>query len=125
MGRKTAQERSGGHMDAGTLVIDAHINEPVVRLDAADDELAPWRALADRHPGWQQAGHSGGRTVSLILQHPDNAVAEVGRAAGLGAVAVMIPPVVGSRNLDDPSLQPFFDAPRPSASQLGSTARRG
>lgn len=50
------------------LVIDAdaHINEPVVRLDAPDDELAPWRVLAERHPGWQQAGKSGGRTVSLI-----------------------------------------------------------
>ena len=189
------------------LVIDAdaHINEPVVRLDAPDDELTPWRVLAERHPGWQQAGKSGGRTVSLIegklfptqegpgrgvpiesamhplaadgalhldarirdldkegidvqvlygglsigattfedrafaldfcrayndwlvgvcarrpdrlravaivpLQHPDIAVAELGRAAGLGVVAVMIPPVVGTRNLDDPALQAFFEA---------------
>jgi predicted TIM-barrel fold metal-dependent hydrolase len=194
-------------MDARMLVIDAdaHINEPVVRFDASDDELAPWRALAERHPGWQQAGRSGGRTVSLIegklfptqrdravgvpiesamhpqaadgalhldarirdldkegidvqvlygglsigattvenpafaldfcrayndwlvgvcarhpdrleavaivpLQHPEDAVAEVGRAADLGMVGVMIPPVVGARNLDDPSLQPFFEA---------------
>lgn len=44
--RKTAKERSGGHMDARMLVIDAdaHINEPVVRLDAPDDELAPGRS---------------------------------------------------------------------------------
>jgi predicted TIM-barrel fold metal-dependent hydrolase len=194
-------------MDARMLVIDAdaHINEPVVRLDAPDDELAPWRELSERHPGWQQAGRSGGRTVSLIegklfptqegpgrgvpvesamhpqaaegamrlearirdldkegidvqvlygglsigattfedpafsldfcraynewlvgvcarypsrleavaivpLQHPEDAVAEVGRAADLGMVGVMIPPVVGARNLDDPSLQPFFEA---------------
>jgi len=194
-------------MDARMLVIDAdaHINEPVVRLDAPDNELAPWRVLAERHPGWQQAGKSGGRTVSLIegklfptqegpgrgvpiesamhplaadgalhldarirdldkegidvqvlygglsigattfedrafaldfcrayndwlvgvcarrpdrlravaivpLQHPDIAVAELGRAAGLGVVAVMIPPVVGTRNLDDPALQAFFEA---------------
>ena len=55
-------------MDARMLVIDAdaHINEPVVRLDAPDDELAPWRALAEKHPGWQRAGQSGGKTVSLI-----------------------------------------------------------
>ena len=184
---------------------DAHINEPVVRLDAPDDELAPWRALTDRHRGWQQAGQSGGKTVSLIegklfptqegpgrgvpvesamhpdaaegalrldarirdldkegidvqvlygglsigattfddpgfaldfcrayndwlvdvcarhpdrlravaiapLQHPDDAVPELARAAGLGVVGVMIPPVVGPRNLDDPSFQPFFEA---------------
>jgi uncharacterized protein len=195
-------------MDARTLVIDAdaHINEPVVRLDTADDELAPWRALSERYPGWQRAGSSGGRTVSLIegklfptqegpgrgvpvesamhpdlrtsgamrldarirdldkegidvqvlygglsigattfedpafaldfcrayndwlagvcarqpdrleavaivpLQHPGNAVAEVARAADLGAVGVMIPPVVGRRNLDDSSFLPFFEA---------------
>jgi hypothetical protein len=68
MSRKTAEERVGVHMDARMLVIDAdaHINEPVVRLDAPDDELAPWRGLAERHPRWQQAGRSGGRTVSLI-----------------------------------------------------------
>jgi hypothetical protein len=59
--RKTDQERSGGHMDARTLVIDAdaHINEPVVRLNAPDDELAPWRALAERHPGWQRPASPG------------------------------------------------------------------
>jgi predicted TIM-barrel fold metal-dependent hydrolase len=194
-------------MDGRTRVIDAdaHINEPVVRLDAPEDELAPWKALTDRHPGWQQAGQSGGKTVSLIegklfptqegagrgvpvesamlpqaaegalrldarirdldkegidvqvlygglaigattfedsgfaldfcrayndwlvdvcgrhpdrlaavaivpLQHPDNAVAELTRAAGLGGVGVMIPPVLGGLNLDDRSLQPFFEA---------------
>jgi hypothetical protein len=59
--RKTAEERPGGHMDARMPIIDAdaHINEPVVRLDAPDDERAPWRVLAERHPGWQQAGQSG------------------------------------------------------------------
>jgi uncharacterized protein len=44
------------------------------------------------------------------LQHPDDAVDEAVRAADLGAVGVMIPPVVGARNLDDLSLQPFFEA---------------
>lgn len=187
---------------------DAHINEPVVRVDPPGDEFGPWTALAGRHPGWQQAGESGGKTVSLIdgklfptqegpgrgvpvesamhpaaaegaqhldarmrdldtegidvqvlygalaigattfedpgfaldfcrayndwltevcarhperlkavaiapLQHPDDAIEELRRAAGLGVVGVMVPPVVGtqdSRNLDHPSLQPFFEA---------------
>src|ERR687897_2079898 len=55
-------------MDGRTRAIDAdaHTSEPVVRLDAPEDELAPWKALTDRHPGWQQAGQSGGKTVSLI-----------------------------------------------------------
>lgn len=194
-------------MDMSRAVVDAdaHINEPVVRLDPPDDELAPWRALAERHPGWQQAGQSGGATVNLIegkfyptqegkgrgvpvasamhpaaaagaqeldarmrdldtegidvqvlfgalcigaatfddpgfaldfcrtyddwlldvcarhpdrlkavavvpIQHTDRAVEELRRAAALGVVGVMIPPVVGERNLDDPSLQPFFEA---------------
>lgn len=44
------------------------------------------------------------------LQDVGRAVAEAERAAGLGAVAVTIPPVVGDANLDDPSLQPFFEA---------------
>jgi predicted TIM-barrel fold metal-dependent hydrolase len=44
------------------------------------------------------------------LQDVGRAVAEAERAAGKGAVAVTIPPVLGSRNLDDPTLLPFFEA---------------
>lgn len=44
------------------------------------------------------------------LQDVERAVDEAERAAGLGAVAVTIPPVLGDRNLDDPTLQPFFEA---------------
>jgi predicted TIM-barrel fold metal-dependent hydrolase len=44
------------------------------------------------------------------LQDPVRAIGELERAAGLGAVAVTIPPVVGDRNLDDPALLPFFEA---------------
>ncbi len=45
------------------------------------------------------------------VQAVDLAVEELRRAAGLGAVAVTIPPVLDeSRNLDDPSLLPFFEA---------------
>jgi predicted TIM-barrel fold metal-dependent hydrolase len=194
-------------MDGSAPVIDAdaHINEPVVRLDPPDDELAAWKVLAERHPGWQQPGQSGGATVNLIegklyptqegrgrgvpvtsamhpaaaegaqhldarlrdldaegidvqvlfgglcigatsfadpglaadfcrayddwltgvcaghperlkavavvpLQFPDRAVEELRRAAGRGVVAVAVPPVVGARNLDDPTFQPFFEA---------------
>jgi uncharacterized protein len=60
----------------------------------------------------------------LCAQHPDRlkgvaiapvqdvgrAIAELQRARRSGAVAVMCPPVVGPRNLDDPSLLPFFEA---------------
>lgn len=44
------------------------------------------------------------------LQDVARAVTEAERAKGKGAVAVTIPPVLGTRNLDDPSLQPFFEA---------------
>jgi uncharacterized protein len=44
------------------------------------------------------------------LQDVGRAVDEAERARGLGAVAVTIPPVLGDRNLDDPSLLPFFEA---------------
>ena len=57
-------------------------------------------------------GHSPERLkgVAVVpIQDVDRAVGEVERAAGLGAVAVTIPPVVGGANLDDPTLQPFFE----------------
>lgn len=44
------------------------------------------------------------------LQDVDRAVIEVERAAEKGAVAVTIPPVLGDRTLDDPTLVPFFEA---------------
>lgn len=44
------------------------------------------------------------------LQDVERAIDEAARAARLGAVAVTIPPVLGDRNLDDPVLQPFFEA---------------
>ncbi len=44
------------------------------------------------------------------LQDVDRAIDEMGRAVTKGAVAVTIPPVLGARNLDDPSLIPFFEA---------------
>ncbi len=184
---------------------DAHINEPVVRPAPPEDEMEPWNALAERHPGWQQPGRSGDQTVNLIegklyptqegrgrgvpvasamhpaaaqgalsldarirdidaegidvqvlygalcigastftdrgfaadfcrayndwlvevcsrhpgrleavavvpIQHVEVTVEELRRAATLGVVGVMIPPVVGDRNLDDPSFVPFFEA---------------
>jgi predicted TIM-barrel fold metal-dependent hydrolase len=45
------------------------------------------------------------------LQHLDNAIDELARSVNKGAVAVTIPPVLDeTRNLDDPSLLPFFEA---------------
>jgi hypothetical protein len=49
--------------------------------------------------------------VAIVpLQDVPRAVAEMQRASDKGAVAVTIPPVLGERNLDDPSLMPFFEA---------------
>jgi uncharacterized protein len=48
--------------------------------------------------------------ATIPLQDIDRAVAEVTRAARAGAVAITVPPVVGERTLDDPSLLPLFDA---------------
>jgi uncharacterized protein len=58
-------------------------------------------------------GHSPTRlkgVAAVPIQDVGRAIGEAERAAGLGAVAVTIPPVVGSANLDDASLQPFFEA---------------
>ena len=58
-------------------------------------------------------GHSPTRLkgVAVVpIQDVGRAVDEASRAAGLGAVAVTVPPVVGSLNLDAPALQPFFEA---------------
>ncbi|TMC51254.1 MAG: amidohydrolase [Chloroflexi bacterium] len=51
------------------------------------------------------------RAAAVVpLQDVPRAVDELRRAARLGAVAVMVPPVLGERNLDDPLLLPFFEA---------------
>jgi predicted TIM-barrel fold metal-dependent hydrolase len=58
-------------------------------------------------------GHNPARLkgVAVVpLQDVDRSITEVTRASRLGAVAVAIPPVLGSANLDDPSLLPFFEA---------------
>jgi predicted TIM-barrel fold metal-dependent hydrolase len=59
-------------------------------------------------------GHSPDRlkAVAVVpLQHTADAIGELQRAAGKGAVAVTIPPVLDEdRNLDDLSLLPFFEA---------------
>jgi predicted TIM-barrel fold metal-dependent hydrolase len=48
--------------------------------------------------------------ATVPLQDVGRSVRELHRVAGLGAVAVTIPPVVGDRNLDHPELLPFFEA---------------
>jgi predicted TIM-barrel fold metal-dependent hydrolase len=49
------------------------------------------------------------RGVAVVpLQDVARATEEMKRSVANGAVAVMIPPVVGDRNLDDPAFLPFF-----------------
>jgi len=58
-------------------------------------------------------GHNPSRLkgVAVVpLQDIDRSITEMTRAARLGAVAVCVPPVLGERNLDHPSIQPFFEA---------------
>lgn len=54
--------------------------------------------------------------AAVPLQDTAFAVEELRRAERKGAVAVVIPPVVGDRNLDDPEVLPFFEA----AADLGT-----
>ena len=50
-------------------------------------------------------------SACVPLQDVDRAIAEVGRAARLGAVCVTVPPAMGeTTNLDDPRFIPFFEA---------------
>ena len=56
------------------------------------------------HNPWRLKG------VAVVpLQDVDRSILEVTRVARLGAVGVAIPPVLGALNLDDASLQPFFE----------------
>jgi predicted TIM-barrel fold metal-dependent hydrolase len=58
-------------------------------------------------------GHNPARLkgVAVVpLQDVERSIIELERAARIGAVAVTIPPVLGDRNLDDPTLLPFYEA---------------
>jgi uncharacterized protein len=55
----------------------------------------------------------------LPLQDIDRAITEMEYAVGIGAVGVTIPPVLGEKNLDDPSLRPFFAAAAESGTAVG------
>jgi predicted TIM-barrel fold metal-dependent hydrolase len=57
--------------------------------------------------------------ATVPLQDVDRAIAELQYAVGKGAVAVTIPPVLGARNLDAPSLRPFFAAAADADVALG------
>ena len=48
--------------------------------------------------------------ATVPLQDVDGSIVELARAQKAGAVAVTVPPTLGARNLDDPSLLPFFEA---------------
>lgn len=57
--------------------------------------------------------------ATVPLQDVDRAIAELQYAVAKGAVAITIPPVVGDKNLDDPSLRPFFAAAAEADVALG------
>jgi predicted TIM-barrel fold metal-dependent hydrolase len=75
-----------------------------------------WAArFADASPGRRL------RAVGIVpLQHPDAAAAMVADVAALGLVAITIPPALGDgRNLDHPTLAPFWHAVEDSGLPLG------
>lgn len=57
--------------------------------------------------------------AAVPIQDVAAAVEEMQRATANGAVGVTVPPVVGDRNLDDPSLLPFFEAAADAGVALG------
>jgi len=57
--------------------------------------------------------------ATVPFQDTQRAIAELHRATTAGAIAVTIPPVVGERNLDDPSLLDFFAAAEEAGVALG------
>lgn len=57
--------------------------------------------------------------AAVPIQDVDASIAEMERATRKGAVGVTIPPVVGDKNLDDPSLLPFFEAAAATGVAIG------
>lgn len=57
--------------------------------------------------------------ATVPLQDTERAIAELHRAKAAGAIAITIPPVVGERNLDDPSFHDFFAAAEEANIALG------
>jgi uncharacterized protein len=102
-------------MDAEGIDVQVLYGGLVIGLTSYDDAgfaLDVARAYNDWLLG-KVCGHAPSRLkgVAVVpLQDADLSIRETERAAGLGAVAVTVPPVLGARNLDDPSLLPFFDA---------------
>jgi predicted TIM-barrel fold metal-dependent hydrolase len=108
-------DRRLADMDAEGIDIQVLYGGLIIGLTSYDDAgfaLDVARAYND----WLLAkacGHAPARlkaVAAVPLQDVDRSVREAERAAGLGAVAVTIPPVLGDRNLDDPRLLPFFEA---------------
>jgi aminocarboxymuconate-semialdehyde decarboxylase len=76
----------------------------------APEPCAAWhRALNDTLAGW--CSENGGRfgfIASVPLSNPDDAAAELERAADMGAVGVMVPANVEGVNLGELELDPFW-----------------
>jgi predicted TIM-barrel fold metal-dependent hydrolase len=102
-------------MDAEGIDVQVLFGGLIIGLTSYDD---PGFALdvARAYNDWliaKTCGHSPARLkgVAVVpLQDVDRSITEVTRAARIGAVAVMIPPVLGEQNLDDPAFLPFFEA---------------
>src|SRR5581483_6793385 len=108
-------DRRLADMDAEGIDVQVLFGGLIIGLTSYDDAgfaLDVARAYND----WlltKVCGHAPDRlkgVATVPLQDVDRSVEEARRAAGIGAVAVTIPPVVGAANLDDPVLLPFFEA---------------
>jgi predicted TIM-barrel fold metal-dependent hydrolase len=102
-------------MDAEGIDVQVLFGGLIIGLTSYDD-VGFAVDVARAYNDWLLAkvcGHNPQRlkaVATVPLQDVARSIAETERAARLGAVAVTIPPVVGDANLDDDTLQPFFEA---------------
>jgi uncharacterized protein len=108
-------DRRLADMDAEGIDVQVLFGGLIIGLSTYDDvDFAA--DVARAYNDWlidKVCGHAPERlkaVAAVPLQDVDRAIDEMQRAIGKGAVAVTIPPVLGSRNLDDPALLPFFEA---------------
>jgi aminocarboxymuconate-semialdehyde decarboxylase len=79
----------------------------------ADEDLAPRVASVQNESIAEAVSHDADRLIgvgTLPLAHPDAAVAEIERVAGLGFPAIEIGADVNGGDLDDPGLEPVWTA---------------
>lgn len=102
-------------MDAEGIDVQVLFGGLVIGLTSFDDAGFALD-FAQAYNDWlldKVCAHSPERLKGVAVapaQDVARAVGEIERAAEKGAVAVTVPPVIGDRNLDDPSLLPLFEA---------------